>query len=228
METNKFFKFLWRANAVFIFFAAMFAAIGALIIVLWMITDLRSEETPPPAAEIALDDNSENQNDLRIQIPYRLRTVGNYTYFEMRSGEDSYGKFSSSKESQLRNIAVHDLVLNSTEWVFPNPNQEIESFMPVEIVVRDQTQKSTQETKAFLLKVATSNVDKSIVRDLWIMPPNGKDVRKILSNISGKLDLHRLGDDEFRIIIETKDGVDIYPLDVSGLTIENPSTVTIQ
>ena len=39
METNKFFKFLWRANAIFIFGAAM----GAIIIVLLMGVLLLSE-----------------------------------------------------------------------------------------------------------------------------------------------------------------------------------------
>jgi hypothetical protein len=228
MESNKFFKYLWRVNAVFIFFIAIFAAVGAFNIAFWMIAELRSDETRPPTAEIAIGDTSESENNLRIQIPYRPQIVGNYTYFELRAGEDSHGKFSSYNKSQLRNVAVYDLISNSTKWVFQNSNQEIEAFMPVEIVTRDESKKSTQQTKAFLLKVATSKTDKSIVKDLWIMPPNGKSVRKILSNISGKLDLHRLGDNEFRIIVETKGSIDIYPLDVTNLSIGKPSTVTLQ
>jgi len=41
MENNRFFKFVWRANAVFIFGAALIAIFSALIFTVFVISELK-------------------------------------------------------------------------------------------------------------------------------------------------------------------------------------------
>ena len=127
METNKFFKFLWRANAILIFFAAIGAIILLFTAVSYVISDLFHEDTPPPAIE-TVDSVLAKDETIRIRLKTRFEAVDNFTYFDLKSGEDNYGKFSSGSSSQRRNIVVYDSDSKTSHWVFENLNQEIESF----------------------------------------------------------------------------------------------------
>ena len=69
METNKFFKFLWRANAILIFFAAIGAIILLFTAVSYVISDLFHEDTPPPAIE-TVDSVFAKDETIRIRLPY--------------------------------------------------------------------------------------------------------------------------------------------------------------
>ena len=226
METNKFFKFLWRANAILIFFAAIGAIILLFTAVSYVISDLFHEDTPPPAIE-TVDSVFAKDETIRIRLPYNLKTVENFTYFELRSGEDSYGKVLSGSTSQNRNIGVYDTNTKTTHWVFESSNQEIESFLDLPMRVRDDAGKVKNITKAFLLKVANSNVDGTISRNLWIMPLNGKNPKNILSGISGNLKLHTTHDDQLTLMIETEDEIDVYPIDLETLTFGSVTTLSM-
>ena len=227
METNKFFKFLWRANAIFIFGAAMGAIIIVLLMGVLLLSEVFHEDTAPPPAIEAVDGTSNKDETFRIRLPYNLKTVENFTYFELRSGEDSYGKVLSGSTSQNRNIGVYDTNTKTTHWVFESSNQEIESFLDLPMRVRDDAGKVKNITKAFLLKVANSNVDGTISRNLWIMPLNGKNPKNILSGISGNLKLHTTHDDQLTLMIETEDEIDIYPIDLETLTLGAVTTLSM-
>ena len=225
METNKFFKFLWRANAILIFFAAIGAIILLFTAVSYVISDLFHEDTPPPAIE-TVDSVLAKDETIRIRLKTRFEAVDNFTYFDLKSGEDNYGKFSSGSSSQRRNIVVYDSDSKTSHWVFENLNQEIESFQELNKTIRDDAGKKTRVPKAFLLKVANSNVDGLITRNLWIMPLSGKNPKKIVSDIYGDLKLHTTDDDQLTLIIETSDGIDIYPVDLENLTLGQATTIS--
>ena len=225
METNKFFKFLWRANAILIFFAAIGAIILLFTAVSYVISDLFHEDTPPPAIE-TVDSVFAKDETIRIRLKTRFEAVDNFTYFDLKSGEDNYGKFSSGSSSQRRNIVVYDSDSKTSHWVFENLNQEIESFQELNKTIRDDAGKKTRVPKAFLLKVANSNVDGLITRNLWIMPLSGKNPKKIVSDIYGDLKLHTTDDDQLTLIIETSDGIDIYPVDLENLTLGQATTIS--
>ena len=225
METNKFFKFLWRANAILIFFAAIGAIILLFTAVSYVISDLFHEDTPPPAIE-TVDSVFAKDETIRIRLKTRFEAVDNFTYFDLKSGEDNYGKFSSGSSSQRRNIVVYDSDSKTSHWVFENINQEIESFQELNKTIRDDAGKKTRVPKAFLLKVANSNVDGLITRNLWIMPLSGKNPKKIVSDIYGDLKLHTTDDDQLTLIIETSDGIDIYPVDLENLTLGQATTIS--
>ena len=226
MENNRFFKFLWRANAIFIFGAALLALISLLIFAVFAISEMRSYQAPPPpAANVSTETNVEN--NLSIRIPYSPETVDHYTYFELRAGEDSLGKLSSYSKSQIRNIAIFDLETNETKWVFKGSQQEIEGFERIKKSIKSETGKSTRVTVGFLLTVATSRQDKSINRDLWIMSPDGADFRKIIPSILGKVDIQQYGNNETRIMIENDNYVEIHPVDINNLSLGKAVTVTL-
>ena len=225
METNKFFKFLWRANAILIFFAAIGAIILLFTAVSYVISDLFHEDTPPPAIE-TVDSVFAKDETIRIRLKTRFEAVDNFTYFDLKSGEDNYGKFSSGSSSQRRNIVVYDSDSKTSHWVFENLNQEIESFQELKKTIRDDAGEITYVTKAFLLKVANSNVDGTIARNLWIMPLSGKNPKKIVSDIYGDLKLYTTDDDQLTLIIETSDGIDIYPVDLENLTLGQATTIS--
>jgi len=225
METNKFFKFLWRANAIAIFCAAMGALFCIVLAVGFVISDLFHEDTPPPTIE-SVDDASAKDETLRIRLQYKSNAVENFTYFNLRSGEDNYGKLSGGSSSQRRNIAVYDSNTKTTHWVFETSNQEIEEFLRLQKTIRDDAGKSSSITKGFLLSVANSNTDGSITRNLWIMPLNGKNPKKLLSDISGRLKLHTTDDDQLTLMIERNAEIDIYPVDLETLTLGQVTTLS--
>jgi len=226
MENNRFFKFLWRANAVFIFGAALIAIFSALIFTVFVISEFRSyDAAPPPIVDDKMETNIED--NLSIRIPYSPETVGQYTYFELRAGEDTLGKLSSYSKSQIRNLAIFDLEANETKWVFEGSQQEIEKYERITKSVKSDTGKSTRLTVGFLLTVATSRSDKSVNRDIWAMSPNGSGLQKIIPNVSGKIDTQTYGNNETRIIIEKINYVEIYPIDVNSLSVGKPVIVRL-
>lgn len=226
MESNKFFKFLWRTNAIFIFCLAVVSLCCGLMIAALAISEMRAEKTPPPIAELTADAGN-FEDDLRLRLPYSQKKAGHYTYLELRAGDDSYGKLSSYSQSQIRNIAAVNLKSGTTKWIFDGAQQQIEKYSSIVKSETSEEGKTINITTGFLLTVATSRADKSIIRDIWIMPPNGEDVRKVVSDISGSTDIERYDDNGLRLIIETDDTIEIYSLDPDALTLGEPITVTL-
>ena len=234
MEENRFFKFLWRGNAIFLFIAGV-GFIGILLMAMAILmADLRSFNSPPPPvvnADHDKTDQSETRSvseDFNLQIPYSSQNAVGYTYFELRSGTDSYGKSLSGSTSQLRNIAVFDLNKNTTKWVFPNAQQEIEDFDSIVKKIEAVDGETKTVTTGFLLTVATSQADKSVHRDLWVMSPSGEDLRKLLPNIAAARG-HRLetyDDGKKKLIVKTDEFIDVYPLDVDALRLGSPTRIT--
>ena len=224
MDENKFFKFLWRANAVSIFIVA----IGVIVLMFLALGDLRIHDTPPPISNQSIEATL-SEEKFEIRIPHNLKKVDHYMYFEMRSGVDSYGKFSGGSQSQIRNIAIHNLNTNATEWIFDSAQQEIESYIPVVESVKSQggDKKNISITRGFLLTVASSRTDGTIVRDVWVMRPDGQDFRKILSNISRRVRIEGYRDNQVKLLLEADEQVDVYPFDLDALTIGEAVSVSL-
>ena len=229
MEENRLFKFLWRANAIFLFLGGALLIGILLISAIVMLADFRNSDAPPPT--ISADaERLEGNEAFRIETPsrkYRANEVEGFVYFELRSGTDSYAKFSSGESSQLRNIGVFDLKTDEIHWVFPDAQQEVESFYSVTKSILDEKNQARTVTTGFLLTIAKSLSDGRIERDLWVMTPNGKNLRKILPNISRRPDIETYGENKVKLVMETDSKIDIYPFDVDTLRIGTPTEITI-
>jgi hypothetical protein len=223
MEQNKFFKLIWRINALAICIASLGAVLFILIGGLILIVEMRYYDTPPPVADTT--ENANTLEGLRLNIPYSPAIVEPYTYFELKTGKESTGSLSYSK-SQIRNIAIVNLETGLTKWVFDGLQQEIESYEKIGKSIQNTDGHPEQLTTGLLLTVATSQRDMSVVRHVWVMKPNGDGLSKVIEGVTGEVDIQRFGKDQVRIIIETKNNVEIYPLDVDTLTIGEPSTVS--
>jgi len=226
MDDNKFFKLIWRFNALVIFVGASALAVFALIALVLAISDSRNKATPPPVAEVPSNPNDVEEK-FRIQIPHSSSQTGRYTYFEMRSGVDSYGKFSSGSNSQMRNLAIYDLKTDAIKWVFETAQQEIEAYKPVVKSIKSGDGKTISVKQGFLITVATSRTDGTIARDLWVMKPDGQDFRKILSNITGRVDVKKYGGEVSKLLLVTDETIDVYAFDINALTIGAPVTVSL-
>jgi hypothetical protein len=220
MDENRIFKTLWRINAVFIFAAGIFAVFCMFLVGGVLVSDLLGQEAAPPNAEEQVV--GADTEELRLSLPYSDRSVGSYIYLELETVSEYGGKFSSGKSSQIRNIAIVDLEANSTKWVFPQNFQEIESYLEIRRSVQTETENNEKETTGFFIEVATSDDNKKVTRDLWIMSPDGEILRKVLSNFSGRFKMKTFGENELRLIIEKADDIDIYQVDVDNLTIGEP------
>jgi len=233
MEENRFFRFLWRGNAVFLFIAGIGLISLLLMTFSFLITDLRPSNAPPPPVSVSAEKGEQSEalrtdEKFRLQIPRSRQNARGFTYFELRTGTDSYGKFSPSYSSQLRNIAVFDLNKNTTKWLFADAQQEIEEFDSIQKEIKLENGETETLTTGFLLTVATSQADKSISRDLWVMAPNGEDLRKILPNISSRGPrIETYGAGQKKLIIETKSHIDVYPLNVDALTLGAKTRVSL-
>lgn len=226
MDNHRVFKFLWRANAVIIFVVAILIACLTVLMLGIAIAESGSYDVPPPIADVSAQDN-ESAANLQLNFPYSNETVGNYTYIELQLEGNSGGSgLKSYVKSQIRNIAVFDLKANITTWVFEDSQQEIETYEPIKDRSPDGAEGLKGVTKGFLLTVATSRADKTIVKDIWIMSPDGLDARKIISDVSDRLQIKYYGETEVKLLIKKDDKVDIYPLNVDTLTLGEVFTVT--
>jgi len=222
MEENRFFRFLWRGNAIFLFLAGI--ALTSVLLMAWfvLISDLRYEDTPPPLAETS--NTAVEKEDFRVRrYNSHNNKVDDFAYYKLEYGTDSYGKLSSGSSSQTRNIAVLNLATNETKWMFPNAQQEIEGMTPIKKTIIQADGKTKTETTGQLLSVAVSGPNKSITRDLWVMRTDGTEFRKMLSDIPVRPDVEHYGNNLIKLIIETKTGLEIYALNVDTLTL-GPST----
>lgn len=189
--------------------------------------EIRVDDAAPP---VALDQSVPQNNtteQLRLKIPNDIRTVGQYTYLELVSGEDSYKKLSSGSRSQTRNIAVFDMKSGTTSWVFENSAQEIEAFSAITKNQKNPSGKSIVVTTGFILKVATSRADGSIHRKLWVMSPSGDNLKTLLSDVPSKHSIKQFGENQTQLIFEHGNRIDAYPFDVDTLSVEQPVTITV-
>ena len=225
MEDNRPFKFLRRANTIFVF------SMGALLLgifamsALALLAEVRGSDTTSGNAQ-----HIEGKEDLRLETPsheYRASKAEGFVYFELRSGRDYYAKFSSGERSQLRNIGAFDLNTDEVQWVFPDAGQVIEGFYAVTKASLDESNMAKTVTTGFLLTVAKSLADERVERDLWVMAPSGKDVRKILTDISRRPEIETYGESQIKLIFSTGSKIEIYPFDVDALSIGAPTEVTI-
>ena len=84
MDDHKFFKFLWRVNALVIFGVSFTAAVGLLILTWLLVEERRSYEGPlPPSAELS-EQATPDREKIRLRVPYNRRSVDEYTYNEAR------------------------------------------------------------------------------------------------------------------------------------------------
>ena len=227
MEDNRVFKFIWRANGIFLFIAGMGLIILLLIFAGLLIAESRRWDASPPAISTSSGLNAE-PGAFELRLPSQEKTSGSdFTYFELRSGPNSYGSLGSGRSSQLRNIGVYDLKTNKTHWLFPNAQQDIEAFKSVRKTNAGQTGATTHMRTGFLLTVARTLENRSVSRDLWAMSPDGQDLRKILSDIPKSPDIRSYGDTQNKLIISTKSYIDVYPFDVDTLTVGEPTRVSM-
>jgi len=229
MENNKLFKLLWRANAIFLFIAGIGLICLLLMFAALLISDFSGSDAPPPVVSAAVEENRET-DDLEIHLPSdysNWQSSGAFEYFEVRTGRESYSKLGSGSSSQLRNVGVFDLNENTTHWVFPDAQQEIEKHESVGKIKRFDDKPSEQVWTGHVLTVAKSLEDGSISRDVWAMSLGGQDLRKILSNVPRPPEIRTRGQGQKILMIETKTHIDIYPFDVDGLTVGKPMRVSI-
>ena len=229
MENNKVFKFLWRANAVFLFVAGIGLIALLIMFAALLISDFGGSYTPPPAISGSVDQSGEKEV-FRLRAPsykYNETKSDDFVYFQLRSGTDSWSKLGSGESSQLRNIGVFDLNENTTHWVFPDAQQEIENYDAVNKNVMIEGKDKKLILTGYVLTVAKSLEDGSVGRDLWVMSPSGKALKKVLSDISDAPKIEPFGDDKIKLIIETKTHIDVYPFDVDMLTVGEPTRVSI-
>ena len=228
METNGGFKLIWRANTILLFIAGIGLIVLLLIFAALLIAESRHWDASPPAVSTSSGPNSgQGVFELRHPASYGKTFGSDFTYFELRSGTDSYGSLSSSRSSQLRNIGVYDLNRDKTHWLFPNAQQHIEAFKSVGKTEAGPDGATTQIRTGFLLTVARTLENRSVSRGLWAMSPDGKDLRKVLSDISQSPDIRSYGDNQKKLIIETKTYIDVYPFDVDTLTVGEPTRVSM-
>lgn len=223
MDNNKFFKLVWRANALLILGAALLA----FIVLLFAITDWRVTNLPPIAADLPVE-ASEMDYELRLRS-LNTKNVDGFAYFEVSAGETNLNKFSSYSYShrQTRNLLVFNLETNETRWVFPTSRQEIQYNASIQVRERNEFGESVLVTRGFLLTVATRNSEGAVTTDVWVMSVSGEDVRKVLSGVAGRVDLKLYADNDIKTIVETDGKIDMYSMDVSTLTLGDKVTIKI-
>lgn len=223
MDNNRFFKFLWRVNALMLFCVALLALVTIVSAFSGDVFSGNSSDKPPVQIDI------DNQVRLSVQdLEIRKTSVhlsSDLVYFELGK-HDNPGGFKSYAQYVIYNVGIHSLASGKTQWVFPTNNQQIdtsEHFHKTEVLENGETKNTFV---GHLFSSLTTDKDGNVRRDVWVSDVYGNGLQKILSDVSGKPDIWYFGDNRTKISFETKRGIDLVAFDV--FTREIGETVTVQ
>jgi hypothetical protein len=121
-RAQKFFRYVWRINAILILIAAAGAAFGVVFFVVTQVSDSigqrKTEAAAPPVVGTAAS------KELRLGGFTRIE--GTTIYRASLSTRDGRGKYSSSGDSsEVRNILYLNLETGNARWLLPSDSENI-------------------------------------------------------------------------------------------------------
>ena len=222
MDDNRFFKFIWRVNALVIFGGALFALISLLFLIF---IDLRLGATPEkPPVQISSDDQavSGDQNfELRTD---RIRNTDDLILLNVVILGYSNGSL-SYRGDIIRNSGIHSLKTNQTNWFFSTNRQEIKN------VEHFYTTKTTSNSEAItvvlghLFSSLTTDQKGDIHRDIWVADANGANLQKLITDAEAAPNLWYYGNNKAKITIETSSGVQLIDFNLTTRAIGETSLI---
>jgi hypothetical protein len=193
-KAHKFFRYVWRVNAVLICLAAALTVIGlgALLIPdAWRSLRARDPETGvvvPPTA-----------SGEHLQLGRASILAGTDVMRADLTSESAREGFSSGGSSEIRNILFIDPSQKSAHWLLADNNQVISD---VSDITDEETARRPKRLFAtvLLVKQRTASREDSVGR-LLLLDPRGKNVVEVSGNVSD-IELAALSGDAVTVLYE--------------------------
>ena len=123
MRTQRFFRYLWRVNAVLIAIAAAGVAVAVVLVTVSSIQD-RVRRREAAAASVIPGKPANKELFLGGLVPVEGTSIFRATLSTQRHG-GKYGSFSSGDDSETRNILFVDIAAGTATWLLPNDKELI-------------------------------------------------------------------------------------------------------
>jgi hypothetical protein len=222
MEESKFFRFVWRFNALVLMVTGGVLAIGALAFAGHIIF---KDGTREQNTRNIVNVQEENNIQEKWQLGYMSNIQGSpYVMIPLNSNKSSARSYYSKTSSYTRNYLFINSQNNDKHWLF-STNQYL--IADKDLLSEEENGSDESEVRAILYKIIKSdtNNDMRLTNDdlqtVGISLPNGKGYKEIL----GGIDLfvgQRLIDKDTLLVVFQRKGVGFSAtVNLSGFTISD-------
>lgn len=222
MEQSRFFKFIWRANGILIFSTALLL-LGLLLFVTFETLIPTFQDTPPPAA--VATEGKDEPSDIEMKLRFESSQFAEkYVFVNLYAEYDQKG-LKSYTRNETRNVGIHNLKNNKTNWLFPNNNQHVDQKSRIIKTLIDATDEETSVTTGHFLVTSTTSRDGKLIKDIWVSSVDGSEVQKLLSDVSGDPRLQIFGANQARILLKMDGALKAIEFDIETRTIGQSSII---
>ena len=226
MQENKFFRFVWRFNAIVIMASGVFTLASLIFIFGGEISrNIKRQNT----SVVNVDRDAELKEELKIDNYRRVKGTS-YLIFPLKS-KQSYrsSSYSSKSTSSSRNLLFVDSRTNKKQWLLPDNKSLIVSDRPIP----DRATKDNP-TQAILYTVVSedTNQDQRLTRSdlltIGIGQPDGKKYQEIAGGIDTLLGYETIGSSQAMVIYQRKQVIYSQTVDwqdFDSLNVSKPSIV---
>jgi len=221
MEENRFFKYIWRFNAIVLLIAGLLA-IGVLAFGGYKIY---SETTRERNTRNIVNIQEGTEVEEKWQLGYLSKIQGTpYVMIPLNSDQSYAQSYYSKSSSSARNYLFINSQDNEKHWLF-NTNKYL--VADSEFLTEHDYGAEDRKIRAILYKVVKSDTDKDKrltskdIKSIGISMPNGKGYKEILQGVDVFVG-HRLLDENTLLIVYQKKGVGYSAnVSLSGFSLSN-------
>ncbi len=227
METSRFFRVVWRLNALVILVAGVLA-VGVL---LFVARELAQDAFRPRQAHGTATITADVETETAWRLGH-LSTVegGPFSYAPLWADQSSDRDYFSKSESSTRNLLFLDASTNASHWLFSDHDQLIWEYTPLTAGCEDD---GGRTVRAMLLELIRDDINgdgrwtTSDRHTLGLTRPDGRGYREIMTDVD-KLVGHRLvGDDLLVVVFERDDAVHSVQVSLTDFTVLDEATIPV-
>jgi len=219
MEHNKFFKWVWRLNGLFILLLLLFC-LGWIIFFAIEAGRDYGQVYEPPVTTIQETDADEV---LTLQLAGNKHS-NEFILFTLRK---EFKNITNIKGNPTRpvNLGIYQPETQNIDWMFPSNDQVVSDYESL-------TQKTENEDKSLVLTgwlvITFSDEDwDSKLKTVWILSPDGMSKKAVLENIEGNPEIRQLPDDRLIVFYKSDGEMTASVIDEVEHSISAPRTIII-
>ncbi|MGJ8533143.1 MAG: hypothetical protein ACSHYC_13260 [Alphaproteobacteria bacterium] len=230
MDDNKFFKFVWRINAMAL---ALILILGVAILA-WqlLLSDVFKGQHAIDTVNI---DQADNTIVETLELSVVERVTGHDLFRVSLESEQQYRHQRASKETRQTdvNTGFYDPTTGEIVWLFPTSKQLISS---VDALYQDPEKQDRDDSAVVLMYLVTfvdqdssndQRLSNSDEKSVLAVEPNGKNGNIILSGLKSDPIVWSSSTDQYTIFFTTQDGQQSVTYDPKAMALGVIRTIAI-